>query len=120
MIDFFFTAAYGVTALASVYSVYLMLRNRPVDNPLFFITVALEIVLLVIVVAGIVALVNSDQAGGEAVFISYLATMIILLPVAFLWGIAEKSRWGTGAFLVVLISTYVLVYRVVELWPTQL
>ena len=110
--------SFALTAIAGVYSLWLVIANKPVDNILFWMALALEVMLLVVVVVGIAALLDSTQETGGAVFVSYLATAAILLPLAFLWGVAEKSRWGTGAFLVVLFSTYVLLDRMVELWPT--
>jgi hypothetical protein len=33
-----------------------------------------------------------------------------------LWGIAEKSRWGTGVVVVAMLTVAVLCVRVLQIW----
>ena len=49
-------------------------------------------------------------------FVSYLVTVLVIPPAAVLWGVAEKSRWGTGVVLVAMLTVAVLVIRVLGIW----
>ncbi|MFI5428411.1 hypothetical protein [Aeromicrobium sp. UC242_57] len=49
-------------------------------------------------------------------FISYLVTMVVIPTAATLWGIAEKSRWGTGVVVVAMLTVSVLSIRCLGIW----
>ncbi len=107
-------------ALAAVavagYAAYLLARNRPVDNPLFYAASALELLLVVQTVAGCVALASTDRDIEGVTFVGYLLTCVLIPPAAVLWGVSEKSRWGTGVVVVGMLTVAVLVARLVQLW----
>ncbi|MGH1563228.1 hypothetical protein [Mumia sp. DW29H23] len=105
-------AAVGVAA----YAAYLLVRNRPVDNPLFYLAAALEVVLVVQLVAGCVALAATTRDIEGVTFVGYLVTCVLVPPAAIIWGVAEKSRWGTGVVVVGMLTVAVLVARLVQLW----
>ena len=43
-------------------------------------------------------------------------TLVVIPPAAVLWGIAEKSRWGTGVVVVAMLTVAVLCVRVLQIW----
>ncbi len=49
-------------------------------------------------------------------FVSYLITIVVIPPAAVLWGIAEKSRWGTGVVVVAMLTVAVLCVRLLGIW----
>jgi hypothetical protein len=111
--------AYGIAAaavLVAAWAAWHMLRNQPVGNPLFYGVAALEIVLIVLLVGGIVALGSTSRDVDGALFVSYLVTVVVIPPAAVLWGIAEKSRWGTGVVVVALLTVAVLCIRLLDIW----
>lgn len=105
-----------VIALCAAYALTLTVLDRRVDDRMFWLMVALELVLLVLAGAGIVALIGGEAADPGSL-IAYLITVVVLAPVALLWGIAEKSRWGSGVLCVGLATVAVLVARIDQLWP---
>jgi hypothetical protein len=42
--------------------------------------------------------------------------MVVIPPAAVLWGIAEKSRWGTGVVVISMLTISVLSIRLLGIW----
>lgn len=113
------TIAYGVALLATVVAVFAAghtVRDAPFGNPLFYAVAVLEIVLLVVMVGAFVALAGTDRDVAGGLFVSYLVTVVVIPPAAVLWGIAEKSRWGTGVVVVALLTVAALMVRLLGIW----
>lgn len=108
-----------VAGLVALRAGWLTLRDRPFDNPLFYASAVLELVLLGALVGGAIALARTDRQVDGVLFLSYLATMVVIPPAATLWGIGEKSRWGTGVVVVAMLTVAVLAVRVFEIWTGQ-
>ncbi|KHL11097.1 hypothetical protein CLV56_2907 [Mumia flava] len=102
--------------VAAAYAGWLMVRNRPVDNPLFYLASVLEVALVAQLVGGCIALAQTSRAVEGITFVGYLLTCVVIPPVAIVWGVAEKSRWGTAVVLVAMLTIAVLVLRLVQLW----
>lgn len=113
------TVAYGIAAaatLVAIWAAWHMFREQPVGNPLFYAVAALEIVLIALLVGGVVALNSTNRDVDGVLFVSYLVTLVVIPPAAVLWGIAEKSRWGTGVVVVALLTVAVLCVRLLGIW----
>ncbi len=111
--------AYTVAVLAlgvALYAGWHMLRDAPFSNPLFYVMGVLELVLIVLFVAGCVALGRTERDVDGVLFVSYLLTVVLIPPAAVVWGIAEKSRWGTGVVVVAMLTVSVLIIRVLGIW----
>jgi H+/gluconate symporter-like permease len=111
--------AYGIAilgVLVAAFAGWHVVTRRPFGNPLFYAVSALEIVLLVLLVGGSIALGRTSRDVDGVLFISYLLTMVVIPPAAVLWGIAEKSRWGTGVVVVAMLTVAVLSIRLLGIW----
>lgn len=111
--------AYGVLVLAvavAAFAAWHLWRDLAFSNPLFYAVIVLELVLIAVLVGGIVALSTTSRDVEGGLFISYLATMVVIPPAAVLWGIAEKSRWGSGVVVVAMLSVAVLSLRTLQIW----
>jgi hypothetical protein len=107
----------GLLALATaVYAGWHTWRDQPFSNPLFYAVSALELVLLAVLVGGSIALARTDRDVDGVLFVSYLVTVVVVPPAAVLWGIAEKSRWGTGVVVVAMLTVSVLSARLLGIW----
>lgn len=91
-------------------------RRLPFSNPLFYAVAALEVLLVAVLVGGAIALARTDRDVEGALFVSYLVTVALIPPAAVLWGIAEKSRWGTGVVVVAMITVAALTFRLHGIW----
>lgn len=111
--------AYAVAALATavaLFAAWHTVRDRPFGNPLFYAVGLLELLLLVVLVGALVALARTSRDVDAGLFVPYLLTVVVIPPAAVLWGIAEKSRWGTGVVVVALLTVAVLMVRVLQIW----
>ena len=91
-------------------------RNQQFSNPLFYAISVLEIVLVGLLIGGGIALAKTSRDVDGVLFVSYLVTIVVIPPAAVLWGIAEKSRWGTGVVVVAMLSIAVLCVRLLGIW----
>ncbi|MBD8606248.1 hypothetical protein IFT73_05230 [Aeromicrobium sp. CFBP 8757] len=111
--------AYGIAVLALLvagFAAWHVVRDREFGNPLFYAVCVLEIVLVVLLVGGSIALGSTSRDVDGILFVSYLVTMVVIPPAAVLWGIAEKSRWGTGVVVVAMLTTAALSVRLLGIW----
>ncbi len=111
--------AYGIAILALMVAAFAgwhMYRNLDVGNPLFYAVSVLEIALLGLLIGSSIALGQTSRDVNGVLFISYLVTMVVIPPAAVLWGIAEKSRWGTGVVVVAMLTVAALSARLLGIW----
>ena len=106
----------GLALMVCGYAGVLIIRNRPVDDPLFYGAAALQVVLVGQTIAGCVAAAVTDRDLAAITFVGYLLTAVLVPPVAVLWGIADKSRWGTAVVVVAMVTVAALEVRLVQLW----
>jgi hypothetical protein len=102
--------------LVALFAGWHTLTRRPFGNPLFYAVSVLEIVLVALLVGGSIALAQTSRDVDGVLFVSYLVTMVVIPPAAVVWGIAEKSRWGTGVVVVAMLSVSVLAIRLLGIW----
>lgn len=105
-------AAVAVAAFAGWHT----LRRRPFSNPLFYAVGAFEILLVALLIGGSIALGSTSRDVDGVLFVSYLVTVVVIPPAAVLWGIAEKSRWGTGVVVIAMLTIAVLCVRLLGIW----
>ena len=113
------TVAYAVAIgalLVAGFAALHMARNQMFSNPLFYAVAVLEIALIALLIGGCIALGTTSRDVDGVLFVSYLITVVVIPPAAVLWGIAEKSRWGTGVVVVAMLSISVLCVRLLGIW----
>jgi hypothetical protein len=116
VIDPLTTALYiGAGVLILLAGLYTGLDKRP-NVPVLGVTALLEAVTLTQLVVGIVHLASTDRDVNGPVFVAYLLGLVIVLPLASVWALAEKSRWGTGVLVIAGLVLLVLVARLQQLW----
>jgi hypothetical protein len=111
--------AYVVGALATVtlvWSLVLLVANRSLTDSLFWALALVEVTLLIQSVAGFVALGTTNRPVNGVTFGAYLVTVVLVLPAATLWGVSDKTRWGTGVLAVGCFTVVVLLARLVQIW----
>lgn len=107
----------SVTALiVAGFAAWHTVRDQPFSNGLFYAVAILEIALIVVLIGGCVALARTDREVESVVFVSYLITIAVIPPSAVVWGIAEKSRWGTGVVIVAMVTVAALMFRLEQIW----
>jgi hypothetical protein len=104
--------ALAVAGWASVYVV----RERPLDNPMFYGLAGLELLLVAQLVVGIVATGATERDVAAATFVGYLLTAVLILPLAVVWAVAEKSRWGMAVVVLGGCTVAALILRADQVW----
>src|SRR5690606_25346713 len=113
--------AYGLIASsfgAGIFAAWHMWRGYQFSNPLFYVLAAVEIGLVAALVGGIVALGRTDRDVEGVLFVSYLVTTVLIPPAAVVWGVTDRSKWGTGVVVVAMVTVAALVLRVLQIWET--
>lgn len=109
----------GLALGAAVWAGYYTARDRAFDNPLFYGLATLEVLLLGQLVAGLIALGASDRDVEAATFVGYLLTSVLILPIAVVWAVAEKSRWGTAVLVLAGLTIAALMLRSHQVWTAS-
>jgi hypothetical protein len=108
-----------LTALVVVLAVWLVVLialGRQPNDWLYGVLAVLEVGLVVQLVIGLVMLGGEHAGVNVAAYLGYLIGSLVILPVAFLWSLGERSRAGTGVLLVAVIVIPVLFLRLHQLW----
>jgi hypothetical protein len=109
---------FGITiasALLALYVVVLVIRKRPVDNPVVWASMVIEVAALVLLVRGLIGVVAG--AVDEPVTLAlYLLLVPCVLPAALFWSAGEKTRSATAVVLAALLVLMVLMLRIDSLW----
>jgi hypothetical protein len=106
----------GLSLLVAGYALVLLVRDRLVDNPLFYGSAVLALVLVGQLVGGCVALAQTSRDVEGITFVGYLLTAVLAPPVSIVWGVADKSRWGTGVVVIGMVTVVALQLRLLALW----
>ncbi|GAA1912632.1 hypothetical protein [Nocardioides hwasunensis] len=105
-------------AFAAVVLVYVVLDRTP-DWGLLGFAGAIEAATLVLLVIAAVQVGGVDLHGGALVTLfGYLVAGLVLLPIGFVWSLAERSRGATAVLLVAGLAQAFVVVRVEQVWPT--
>lgn len=116
MID---SLAYSVAWLAAAVALWAMwktIRHTRISDAMFYAIAAVEIGTIALLVAIVAGLTSTEREVEGTLLVSYLVTLILIPPVALLWGVAEKSRWGTGVILIGMWTVAIMSIRVLQVW----
>ena len=72
------------TCVLALLALVATVRGRPIDNPMFYLTIAIEVLLVIQLIVGIATSGSADPHMNVGVFIAYLVGLIFVLPVALL------------------------------------
>ena len=106
----------GGALVGTAWSALLLVLDRRMHDPLFWLLAAVEIGLVAQVVGGSIALAMTDSDVDAATFAGYLALVWLVLPLGVAWAASEKSRWGAGVLLVACLTVAVMVLRLQQIW----
>jgi hypothetical protein len=107
---------------AALWALVLMIVNRPVPPDRWFglgllgVLALLELGVLAQTVIGFVALFTTDRELEKLTFGGYLLGSLVIVPLAALWALAERSRWGPGVVLIGCLAIPVMIVRLGQVW----
>lgn len=104
-------------ALFAGHATLATVRGRAIDNPLFYLTAAVEVVMVAALVVGVSTTSGATAGMSRPILIAYLIGMVVALPVATAWAFADReTRWGTGVLAIAGLGLLVMAVRLVQLW----
>ncbi len=112
----FATAIIAVALLLALWSLVLLVVDRPPNSALIGAAFVLELMLVVFAVGGIVQMIGIEHDLARAEFVGYLLGCVAIVPLAVWWMKDEKSRGASGVLLVVFLVTAFLILRVQQVW----
>jgi hypothetical protein len=92
------------------------LRNRPPDRSHLVGLAVLEVVVIALTAAALVAVAGGQRPGEPGAFWGYVATIVCLPPIAAVLARMEPTRWGSVIVLVICLVVPVLVVRLQQTW----
>ncbi len=107
---------YAVGAIALVGCVVLLVRDRVAGDPMFVLLALVELLLLVQLATGAVALAGTSREVSGLLFVSYLVGIVLVLPIGAFWSLAERSRSGTAVLGLAVLTVMALELRLVAIW----
>lgn len=107
---------YASLAFVAVVLVYVALDRTPDWGLLGFAGVIEAGTLVLLVVAG-VQVGDADLSGGGTVTLfGYLLAGLVLLPIGFVWSLAERSRGATAVLAVTGLTQAFVIVRALQVW----
>lgn len=106
----------GATVVLAAWTALIAALDRAVGRALLLALAALEALLVVQLVIGVAAVVRGDGPPETVVFLAYLAGVLLVLPVATLWSLAERSRPSVLVLTLGCVGLAVMVGRMLQLW----
>lgn len=121
MIEWFTWVQLAVAIPAGLLCIALGLFGRRPADLTMGVTALVELLLVVQLVIALLAPVSGNNSSGNALeFWVYLVTVLILPPLAILWGLVDRSRWSTVVLGVANLAVAVMVYRMYQIWFVQI
>lgn len=120
MIEWFTWLQIAVAVFAGVLCLVLGLAKQLPNDYSLGAIVVVEIVLLVQLIVAIIAPgVGNPPSGSPLEFYTYLISAIVMLPVAGIWALVERTRWSTMILGVAALAAAVMIYRMHYIWVLQ-
>ena len=116
MIGVLVLVVYAATAVLAVLGIGLTVANRPPGREMKIAVMVVAGLLAVQAVIAAVRVFAGVQLPETSTFLIYLGVSVCVLPVAYQWATAERTRWGGAVVAVAAIGTAVAVWRLQLLW----
>jgi hypothetical protein len=109
---------YASLAFAVVVLVYVALARTP-DWGLLGLAGVIEAGALLLLVVAAFQVGGAGLSGGRAITLfGYLVAGLVLLPIGFVWSLAERSRGATAVLAVAGLTESFVVIRAVQVWAS--
>lgn len=109
-------AVLALSGITAVFLVVHLVRDRPAEDGIYLLLGVTEVVLLVQLVWGSIALGGTDRDVESTLFVSYLVGVALALPIGAFWSLAERTRAGTAVLLLAVLTVAALEVRLDAIW----
>jgi hypothetical protein len=106
----------ALCAALAGWALWFVIRDRAVILRQLIGAAVIEAVLLVQAVVAGVRQVTGDVAVDGPLFWGYVATTLVVLPVAAAWAFAERTKWSSVVLAVAAVTVAFLDWRLWQIW----
>lgn len=100
----------------SGWAAWFVLRNRAVILNQLWGGMVIEGVLIAQAITAGIKSATGAPPSDPLLFWGYMATALIILPVAAAWAFAERTKWSSVVLLVAALTVAFLDYRLWQIW----
>lgn len=116
-IDGWFIAGLIVGLLSTAICVGAAIMKKKPNDVTLLAVAAVELFVLVYLVASIVRVANGEHIAGETwEFWAYVATAACLPIAGFYWAMLERSHWSNYVLGAVGVTVFVMMARMAQIW----
>ena len=117
MVDAVVAVLTGASVVLLVWGLVAARRGHPPGRAMLLTGAAVEVVLVVQAVVAVAATVaGPGPAGSTVLFVSYLLTVVLVLPLAIGWALVERDRWSSAVVAVGAFTVAAMVLRLWDVW----
>jgi hypothetical protein len=109
-------AVVAVALLAAASGAVVAVRGRPPGRVTLTLAALGALLTVGQSVAAAVGLVQGRRPPETATFVGYLVGIVVVLPLAVVWALAERTRWSGLVVAVGGVTVAVMTARMVMLW----
>jgi hypothetical protein len=106
----------AASGVAAIWLLVLIAADRLPGDPLYAALGLLEVGTVIQLVMGLLMVFGDHHGVNVAAYVGYLVGAPLILPVAVLWSLGERTRAGTGVLLVGVVVVPALSLRLHDLW----
>lgn len=106
----------GICLLTAVVVLVLVVRDRAPGDLVLGLLALVEVGLVVQLVLGLVRVAGPHAGVSVPTYVGYLIGSLLILPVATIWSLSERSRGGTAVLLVGVLLVPFLFLRLAQVW----
>ncbi len=113
------TLAYAILALTGVGALWGLITavaDKPPGKAQLLFAAGVEVVVLGQTVIAFVRMAGGFRPVEQATTIGYLIGIVILIPIAWLWANAERTRFSGVVLAVAAVSVLAMTLRLLVLW----
>ena len=105
--------------LSALWLVGLVVRDRTPARRFLDVMLALELLLLVHLVLGLVHVASAPHGVAVWEYVGYLVGSILIVPAGVVWSSGEQTRGGTGVLLVAMLVVPFMFVRLADIWAVR-
>ncbi|HEX7745341.1 MAG TPA: hypothetical protein VF462_08795 [Micromonosporaceae bacterium] len=116
MNSFLGTATIILSLLTAGWALFAALRGRAPDVSHMIALAVVELSVVALTVAAVMAVANGERPAEPGTFWGYVPTILCLPPLAAVLARMEPTRWGSAIVTVICLVVPVLVVRLQQTW----
>lgn len=111
-------AVLGLSLVATGWGLLTAALNRAPGRAQIGFIALVELTTLVQSVVGVVRIATGARPDGLATTVGYLIAILLLLPVAALWALSERTRFSGVVLAIAAFSVFAMTLRLQRLWTS--